>query len=369
MTRLQRLYDEQNQSPWIDNLRRDDTRSGVLADQVAAGVRGITSNPSIFQKAIEGTDAYDAQFADLIADGRSITDAYWDLVVTDITEALEILAPLHDASDGEDGFVSIEVAPDIAHDTVRSVEAAAGFHERIDRPNLYVKIPGTAEGVEAIGEMIARGKNINVTLLFSVQRYDEIIEAYLSGLERFAAAGGDLSTVRSVASFFVSRVDSEIDDRLEAIGTDEARALKGKAAVANAKLAYQLFLERFSGERWEALAAAGAHVQRPLWASTSVKNPDYPDTLYVDALIGPNTVNTLPNATIDAFEDHGTIARTVDVDVDAARDDVARLAALGIDLEDVAALLEREGVDKFIAAFDGLITSLDSKAAHLQATG
>ncbi len=369
MTRLHQLYDEQHQSPWIDNLRRDDTRSGVLAEQVASGIRGITSNPSIFQKAIEGTDAYDAQFGELIAGGRTITDAYWDLVVTDITEALDVLTPLHVASDGEDGFVSIEVAPDIAHDTGRSVEAAAGFHDRIDRPNLFVKIPGTAEGVKAIGDMIARGKNINVTLLFSVQRYDEIIEAYLSGLERFAADGGDVSTVRSVASFFVSRVDSEIDDRLDEIGTDEALALKGKAAIANAKLAYQLFLERFSGERWEALAAAGAHVQRPLWASTSVKNPDYPDTMYVDALIGPDTVNTLPNATIDAFQDHGTLTRTVDVDVDGARADIERLAAIGIDLEDVAALLEREGVDKFITAFDELITSLTSKAAHLQATG
>lgn len=369
MTRLEQLHTDQHQSPWLDNLRRDDIRSGVLADMVADGIRGVTSNPSIFQKAIEGTDAYDSQFGDEIAAGRTIPDAYWELVITDISDALDVLEPVYTESGGEDGFVSIEVAPDIAHDTTRSVEAAAGFHARIDKPNLYVKIPGTAEGVTAIEEMIARGKAINVTLLFSVERYGEIIEAYLSGLERFAAEGGDVSTVRSVASFFVSRVDSEVDARLDAIGTDEAHALKGKAGIANAKMAYQLFLDRFSGERWEKLAAAGAHVQRPLWASTSTKDPSYPDTMYVDSLIGPDTVNTIPNATIDAFEDHGTVARTVDVDVDAARADITALAELGIDLEEVSAVLEREGVDKFIVAFDELIGSLTTKAAHLQATG
>lgn len=369
MTRLHRLYDEQNQSPWIDNLRREDTRSGILAGQVADGIRGITSNPSIFQNAIDGTDAYDEQFGQLVASGVTIADAYWQLVITDITEALAVLAPVFASSSGEDGFVSVEVAPDLAHDTARTIDAARDLHTTIDRPNLYVKIPGTAEGVPAIADMIAEGRNINITLLFSVERYDAIIEAYLSGLERFAASGGDVSTVRSVASFFVSRVDSEVDKRLDEIGTDEAMALKGRAAIANAKLAYQLFVERFSGERWEVLAAAGAHVQRPLWASTSTKSPDYPDTLYVDRLIGPNTVNTLPNATIDAFEDHGTLARTVDADLDDAREVVARLAALGIDLEDVAALLEREGVDKFIVAFDELLSSLTAKAARLQASG
>lgn len=369
MTRLQRLHDEQNQSPWLDNLRRDDIRSGALAGLVAAGIRGVTSNPSIFQKAIEGTDAYDTQFAQLVASGQTIPDAYWELVVTDITEALDVLEPVHAASEGEDGYVSVEVAPDIAHDRSRTVDAATHLHERIDRANLYVKIPGTSEGVGAIADMIAKGRNINVTLLFSVKRYDEIIEAYLSGLETFAGNGGDVSSVRSVASFFVSRVDSEVDRRLDEIGSPEALALKGKAAIANAKLAYELFTERFSGERWEALANAGAHVQRPLWASTSTKNPDYPDTVYIDSLIGPDTVNTIPNATIDAFEDHGTLARTVDADVDTAHATVEGLAALGIDLEDVSALLEREGVDQFIGAFDELLAGLTTKAAHLQATG
>lgn len=369
MTKLQQLHTEHGQSPWLDNLRRDDIRSGVLAAQVADGILGVTSNPSIFQKAIEGTDAYDEQFATLIAQGVSIEDAYWELVVTDITEALAVLEGAWHATDGEDGYVSVEVAPDIAHDRASSVDAAQHLHDRIDRPNLYVKIPGTAEGVGAIHDMIARGKNINVTLLFSVERYDRIIEAYISGLEEFAASGGDVSGVRSVASFFVSRVDSEVDDRLDALGTEAARALKGRAAVANAKLAYQLFEERFSGPRWEKLASAGAHVQRPLWASTSTKNPHYPDTLYIDSLIGPDTVNTIPNATIDAFEDHGTLARTVDADLDAARADIAALADLGIDLADVAATLEREGVEKFVTAMDELSTTLRAKAETMQGVG
>ncbi len=369
MTRLQRLHTEQRQSPWLDNLRRDDIRSGTLARQVADGILGVTSNPSIFQKAMEGTDAYDEQFAELIGRGVSVPDAYWEMVVTDIGEALDVLEPAFRATDGEDGFVSVEVAADIAHDRAGSVEAAQGLHDRIDRENLYVKIPGTAEGVGAIHDMIARGRNINVTLLFSVERYDEIIEAYISGLEAFAAAGGDVAGVRSVASFFVSRVDTEVDARLDAIGTPEALALKGKAAIANARIAYELFRKRFAGERWEKLAAAGAHVQRPLWASTSTKNPAYPDTVYVDSLIGPDTVNTIPNATIDAFEDHGTIARTVDTDVEAAHADVAALAASGVDLEDVAATLEREGVEKFIAAMDELLGGLTAKAESLQATG
>lgn len=368
-TRLHRLHTEQGQSPWLDNLRRDDIRSGELARIVDAGILGVTSNPSIFQNAMEGTDAYDEQFAELIGRGVSVPDAYWEMVVTDIIDALEVLEPAFDATDGEDGYVSVEVAADIAHDRAATVEAAQGLHDRIDRKNLYVKIPGTAEGVGAIHDMIARGRNINVTLLFSVQRYDEVIEAYLSGLEAFAASGGDLSGVRSVASFFVSRVDTEIDARLDAIGTPEARALRGRAAVANAKVAYQQFRERFSGPRWQKLADAGAHVQRPLWASTSTKNPDYPDTLYVDALIGPDTVNTLPNATIAAFEDHGRLARTVDADLQAARDDLAALADLGIDIEEVASLLEREGVDKFTTAMDELLQSLTAKAEALQATG
>jgi transaldolase len=359
VTRLQDLYRTQQQSPWLDNLKRGWITSGELARWVDNGVRGITSNPSIFQKAIEGNVDYDAQLRSLVQAGTSIDDTYWDLVISDIRDALAILRPVYDESDGVDGFVSIEVAPGLARDTDGTIASARHLHEEIATPNLYVKIPGTAEGVPAIQQMISEGRSINVTLLFSVERYGDIIEAYLSGLE---ACEGDLSNVLSVASFFVSRVDTEVDHRLEQIGTDEALALRGKAAVANAKRAYELFTERFSGPRWDALAARGAKVQRPLWASTSTKNPAYPDTLYVDHLIGPDTVNTLPDATIEAFEDHGTLARTVDQGLDEAHADLEALAAVGVDLEDVGRVLEEEGVAAFSKSFDELIGSLQTKA-------
>jgi transaldolase len=359
VTRLQDLYRQQQQSPWLDNLRRGWITSGELERWVERGVRGITSNPSIFQKAIEGNADYDAQLKTLVGAGTSIDDSYWDLVTADIRDALRILRPVYDESQGLDGFVSVEVAPSLARDTEGTTAAARHLHTEIAAPNLYVKIPGTAEGVPAIRQMISEGRSINVTLLFSVERYGEVIEAYLSGLE---ACDGDLSAVSSVASFFVSRVDTEVDHRLEQIGSDEALAVRGKAAVANAKLAYALFTERFSGPRWDALAARGARPQRPLWASTSTKNPAYPDTLYIDQLIGPHTVNTIPDATIDAFEDHGTVARTVDLGIDEARADLEALAALGVDLDDVAKVLEDEGVAAFSKSFDELIGSLQAKA-------
>jgi len=366
MTKLQDLYEVGGQSPWLDNLRRDWIQDGQLAEWVARGVRGVTSNPSIFQKAMTGQAVYDPQFRELLAQGQSVEDIYWDMVVTDISSALAILRPVYDDSEGLDGFVSVEVAPSLARDTVGTLAAARGLHQRIDAVNLYVKIPGTAEGVPAIERVIADGKSVNVTLLFSVSRYAEVIEAYLSGLEAY---DGPLAPVSSVASFFVSRVDSEVDKRLDAIGTPEALALKGKAAVANAQLAYELFLQKFSGPRWEALAARGARVQRPLWASTSTKDPSYPKTLYVDTLIAPDTVNTMPEATLDAFEDHGTVARTADADLDAARKVLADLAALGIDLDAVTVQLEDEGVASFQKAFDELIGSLADKATELGGEG
>jgi transaldolase len=360
MTRLHSLYAEQGQSPWLDNLTRTALVDGGLRRLVAGGVRGVTANPTIMARAIEGSNAYDAQFAAAMAGGRSVLDAYWDLVVDDVLAALDVLRPTFDASDGGDGFVSIEVAPDLAHDTVATMATARQLHERIARPNLLVKIPATSGGVDAIEAMIAEGRSINVTLLFSLRRYDETIEAYLRGLETLAARGGDLRSVHSVASFFVSRVDSEVDRRLDEIGSAAALALRGRAAVAQAKLAYRLFRSRFSGERWERLAAGGARLQRPLWASTSTKNPAYPDTLYVDSLIGPETVNTLPEATIAAFEDHGTVARTVDTDLDDAEAVMAALRDVGVDMDDVGRTLEDEG----IAAFDQSFTSvLDVLAA------
>jgi len=362
MSRLSDLYDQQGQSPWLDNVRRDWIQDGTMQGWVDRGVRGVTSNPTIFQKAISGGDAYDEQFRTLLKDGASVLDSYWDMVVQDIRDTLAILRPVHDASDGLDGYVSIEVSPLLARDTDGTAAAARHLHDLIDEPNLYVKIPGTAEGLPAIQQMIAEGNSVNVTLLFSVDRYREVMEAYLSGLE---ANTGDLSKVSSVASFFVSRVDTEADKRLDAIGTPEALALKGKVAVANAQVAYEAFLETFSGPRWEALAARGARVQRPLWASTSTKNPDYPDTLYVDTLIGPNTVNTMPEKTLADFDDHGTLARTVDADVAGAHAVLDQLAAVGVDLADVTATLEDEGVASFSASFDDLLDSLSAKANDL----
>jgi transaldolase len=361
MTRLHDLFREQGQSPWIDNITRSGIRSGHLAGLVTQGVRGVTSNPTIFQKAIASGDAYDEQFAELIK-VHSVEDAYWGLVIQDITEALEVLRPVYDEDPGGDGFVSIEVAPALAADTGATTKAARFLHERIDRPNLMVKIPGTREGLPAVQRMIAEGRNINITLIFSLSRYGDVIEAYLAGLEE---CEGDLSTVASVASFFVSRVDTEVDRRLEAIATPDALALRGKAAVAQAKLAYQLFQERFTGRRWETLAARGARVQRPLWASTSTKNPEYPDLLYVDSLIGPDSVNTMPDATLEAFLDHGTVARTVDNDVDESRRVLDALEALGISMEDVAATLEEEGVAAFSKSYDELLQSLQNKATEL----
>ncbi len=372
MTRLTDLYQAQGQSPWLDNMRRDWLEDGTMAGLVAQGIRGITSNPTIFAKAISGQDTYDQEFGKMIKT-QSVVDAYWDLVVDDIEAALAILRPVYDSSDGGDGYVSVEVAPSLAHDTDGTNAAARALHQRIDRPNVLVKIPATPECVPSIRQMISEGRSINVTLIFSITRYDQVIEAYLSGLEALADSGrDDLSNVASVASFFISRVDTEVDRRLETAArssnrAEKLRALCGKAAVAQARLAYRLFTERFSGDRWEALAARGARVQRPLWASTSTKNPAYPDLAYVDTLIGPHTVNTMPDATVADFLDHGTVARTVDTDLEGADQVIEELADVGIAMEDVAQVLEAEGVASFAKSFDELMQSLSDKAAVLAA--
>jgi transaldolase len=364
MDPLIRLYEEFGQSPWLDNMKRGYLTSGQLVQLRDRGIRGLTSNPTIFQKAIEGSVDYDEQFRALAT--GPVLSTYWALVGQDIEDALAIMRPVYDRSDGGDGFVSVEVAPDLAHDTQGTIAAARELHATIDEPNLFVKIPATAEGVPAIRQMIADGKSINVTLIFSLSRYAEVMEAYLSGLEAYVEQGAtDLSRVTSVASFFISRVDTETDRRLETIGSEPALALRGRAAVAQGKLAYQLFRRTFSGPRWQALAVRGARVQRPLWASTSTKNPAYPDTLYIDNLIGPETVNTMPDDTITAFADHGTLARTVDVGVDEAEDTWAALGAAGVDMDDVAATLEREGVATFQKSFDQLLDALTAKAAEL----
>jgi len=365
MSKLEQLYEDYGQSPWLDNLTRTYLRDGTMARMVAAGIRGVTANPTIFAKAIEGSSAYDHQFRSLIAAGQSVVDAYWQLAIDDTIDTLGMLRPTFEESGGTDGFVSLEVAPELAHDTEGTITAARDLHERISLPNLLVKIPATPEGVPAIRAMIAEGRSINVTLIFSLPRYAEVIEAYLSGLEGFAELGGDPSRVHSVASFFVSRVDTEVDRLLEALSTDEARFVKGHAAIAQAKLAYQLFSASFSGPRWETLSALGAHVQRPLWASTSTKDPSYPDTLYVDNLIGPDTVNTLPETTIAALEDHGTLLRTIDTGIAQARQVMERLRAVGIDMDDVGLILEERGVASFHESFAGVLEALDAKAQRL----
>jgi transaldolase len=369
MTRLQDLYEIGGQSAWLDNLRRDWLEGGQLAELLALGVRGITSNPTIFANAISGQDTYDDQFRALMKD-HTVDGAYWEMAITDITNALAMLRPLYDESDGEDGYVSLEVSPAQAHETADTVTSARDLHARIDQPNLFVKVPATKEGVPAIETLIGEGHSINVTLIFGLDRYDEVMEAYLKGLEALVAAGreAELSKVASVGSFFVSRVDTEVDRRLVTLaggeqGDPAILGLRGTAAVAQAQAAYQHFHRTFSGDRWEALRAKGARVQRPLWASTSTKNPAYSDLLYVDSLIGPATVNTMPEPTLRAFEEHGTLKRTVDADPDGATTALARLANAGIDMLDVEQTLEDEGVHSFSKSFDELVQKLTDKAA------
>jgi transaldolase len=367
MTNLDRLFREQGQSPWLDNMQRSYLSDGTLERHIAQGIRGVTSNPTIFQKAIEGGQDYDEQLSDLLAT-KTVEDAYWELVISDIEGALTAFEALSRDSGHQDGFVSLEVSPALADDTEGTVRSARYLHERINRPNLLVKIPATPAGVPAIQAMVGEGRSINVTLIFSLDRYREVMEAYLRGLETWVAGGGDPARVHSVASFFVSRVDTEADRRLESIAAsdpsraDRARRLQGRLAVAQAKLAYVAFQDVFSGGRWDGLAAKGAHVQRPLWASTSTKNKAYPDLLYVDSLIGPQTVNTMPDATVEAVMDHGTVARTVDADIDVVRQDFQEAAELGVDMADVARVLEEEGVASFTKSFDELMQRLHDKA-------
>lgn len=361
-TTLHQLFANEGQSPWLDNLRRSWIHNGELQEWLDKGVLGITSNPSIFQKAIEGSEDYTEQFSRLLSEGKTVEEAYWGLVVTDIEDALKLTRPIYDSSDRLDGYVSVEVDPGLARDQAGTEEAARGLWDTIDEPNVYIKIPATAEGVPAIENMIAESRSVNVTLLFSVERYQAVMESYIKGLERVE---GDLSAISSVASFFISRVDVEIDKRLDAIGTPEALALKGKAGVANGKFAYAAFQSTFSGDRWDALVERGAQVQRPLWASTGTKDPSYSDVLYVDSLIGPNTVNTIPDNTLANFLDHGTVARTIDADVEDAKATLSALNDLGIDMREVANQLEDEGVASFEKAFDSLLASLTEKAKTL----
>jgi transaldolase len=364
-SRLHQLS-ELGQSVWIDSLSREWLETGELARLMREdAVVGVTSNPTIFEKALSVGGWYDDQLREVLKEETDPKEIFYRLAVEDIKEALELLRPVWDERGGGDGYVSIEVDPNLAYEQEATIEEAMRFHEWIDRPNLFVKIPATEPGLGAIEECIARGRSINVTLIFSLERYAEVAEAYIRGLERLVESGGDPSRVASVASFFVSRVDTEADKRLDAIGTEEALALRGKLASANAKLAYQRYKQIFSGERWERLAAQGATTQRCLWASTSTKNPDYRDVMYVEELIGPETVNTMPRETIEAFQDHGRIALTLEQDLDEAKKVFDDLSKAGVDYADVTDTLEREGVEKFAESFAQLLDGIRAKQGEL----
>jgi transaldolase len=350
------------QSVWIDSLSRAWIRGGHLQSLIDEhSVVGATSNPTILQKAMSEGDAYDEQLRELAE--RDPSDAFWALAVRDIKDACDVFRPVFDETGGRDGYVSLEVDPTLAYETLASYREAIDLHERVDRPNLMVKIPATKPGLAAIEDVIASGHSINVTLIFSLRRYAEVAESYIRGIERLIAAGGDPTEVASVASFFVSRIDTEADRRLDEIGGHEQ--LKGRLAIANARLAYEHFKSAFAGPRWEFLAGKGATPQRVLWASTSTKNPAYPDTLYVDELIGPDTVNTMPQQTIEAYQDHGAPEPRLERDLEQAHALLGELAAAGVDYEEVTDTVEREGVAKFSASFTQLLEGLREKQASL----
>ncbi|MBX2997870.1 MAG: bifunctional transaldolase/phosoglucose isomerase [Caldilineaceae bacterium] len=351
---------KQGQSIWLDYIRRAFLDSGEMNVLVEKGLRGVTSNPSIFQKAITSSTDYDAAIERLVDEGAGVNDIYEHVAIQDIRRCADILRPVYERTRGADGFVSLEVNPKLAYDTEGTIMEARRLSSLVDRPNLMIKVPATPQGIPAIETLIGEGININVTLMFSMEHYEATADAYIRGLEKLAVANIDPGRVSSVASFFISRVDGVVDEKLAALGNSE---LQGKIAIANAKLVYARFQEIFSGPRWDRLAANGARVQRPLWGSTSTKNPSYPDTLYVDELIGPHTVNTLPPATLDAVLAHGNAARTVDQNVDAARAQIEKLAELGIDLDKITAQLQEKGVAAFAADFDVLMQSIADKAA------
>lgn len=357
-------------SIWLDDLSRSRISSGNLAELIESRtISGVTTNPTIFQGAIGNASdhSYDEQITALAVQGASTDDTIFALTTDDVRDACDIFRPVYDATNGVDGRVSIEVSPDLAHDTAATVAQAKELYKAVDRPNVLIKIPATKAGLPAITEVIAAGISVNVTLIFSLERYDAVIDAYLAGLERALGADFDLSSIHSVASFFVSRVDTEVDKRLEAIGTDEARELKSLAGVANARLAYELFENQFAEKRAHDLVKLGANVQRPLWASTGVKDPALPDTLYVTELVAPGTVNTMPEKTLEATFDHGVIVGdTITGAYAGAHDVLAKLAAVGVDFDDVTQVLEDEGVEKFIASWhdlQGTVTTALAKAA------
>jgi transaldolase len=351
-------------SPWIDNIRRSWLVSGQFKRLLDDGILGVTSNPTIFQKAIADSSDYDDAIQELASSDASPEDVFFELAIWDVRKAADQIKGVYDSTSHVDGFVSFELPPGMANDAQASIDGAPMFWERIGRPNIFIKIPGTAEGIPAIEESIANGINVNVTLLFSLQRYEEIHWAFIRGLERRVEQGQPIDDIHSVASFFVSRVDTAVDKLLP-----EGSPLRGKAAIANAKMAYQKYLEIVADPRWQALEAKRATPQRPLWASTGTKNPEYSDVLYVESLIGPETVNTMPDQTVEAFKDHGKVERTVDKDVEGAKAVLARLKEAGIDLDDVTRKLEVEGVKSFSDSFDSLLETISSRLAGVGERG
>ncbi len=356
------------QAIWYDNIRRALLTSGELQRLLDDGVLGVTSNPAIFEKAIVGSTDYDAALQQLSSAGLEVDAIYEALVLDDIATTADLLRPIYDRTQGRDGYISVEVRPTLAHDTVGTVAEARRLFAALARPNVMIKVPATVEGIPVIETLIGEGINVNVTLIFSLESYQAVAHAYLAGLEKRAATGSDLSRIASVASFFVSRVDSAVDRQLEALlrtGRDDLKPLLGQAAIANTRLAYARFKDLFSSERFAALRARGARVQRPLWASTGAKNPLYHDVMYVEELIGPDTVNTVPPATLAAFKDHGLVAATLNAKVDEARATLARLAEAGIDLAVVTQQLQVAGVAAFVESFDTLLANLEDKRARL----
>ena len=357
------------QSVWLDSISREMLASGELDRYLERAITGVTSNPTIFAKAMTSGDSYDAQVGELVARDATVDEIYTAVVTADIRQACDVMEPVHRRTGGQDGFVSVEVSPELAHDAAPTVAEARDWVKRVNRPNLLIKVPATREGISAIEDLTAEGISVNVTLIFSLDRYRAVIDAYLTGLERFARAGGRMASVTSVASFFVSRFDTEVDARLEDIGTPEALALRGRAAVANARAAYLEFLRAFSSERWCGLHRLGARVQKPLWASTSTKNPDYSDTLYIDTLVAPETINTLPESALAAYEDRGPDRPDV-LGVGQMNDGVLVLqdiATVGVDYQDVTAKLEREGVGSFVVSFREMIGDIERKRAVMSA--
>lgn len=358
MSNLINLYKDHNQSPWLDNLKRSWIDNGQLERRIQQGIRGLTSNPSILANSIKEGDDYNIELYNCLERGLSIRESFWELAISDIIAATKLFESTYNNSKGVDGFVSLEVSPELAHNEAGTIEAARTLSNRVSKENLMIKVPATDEGIKAIEQLTSEQRSINATLIFSIKRYKEVLEAYISGLEK---SNSDIENVSSVASFFISRIDTVVDEKLDELGTEQALELKGTIAISQAKVAYKIFKDTMASSRWEKLSKKGAKPQRLLWASTSTKNPDYPDTKYIDGLIAAKTVNTMPDVALDAFIDHGKIEATIDKDFEEAEDNLKKLKDLGIDLDEIGKDLEIAGLEGFQASFVSALEALESK--------